>query len=72
MLSSDWEWGEKFLRAESKDEKNWPEESKAMSLIRIGSSMADRDPTRLPYLGGKTIKLDRSKGDPNLKKLEEK
>ena len=22
MLSSDWEWGEKFLRAESKDEKN--------------------------------------------------
>jgi hypothetical protein len=43
-----------------------------MSLIRIGSSMADRDPTRLPYLGGKTIKLDRSKGDPNLKKLEEK
>jgi len=35
------------------------DERTMMNLVRIGSSMADRDPSRLPYLGAKMLHTDK-------------
>ena len=51
---TDWEQGKLFLSADcdiQSDDRN------LMNYVRMGSTIRDRDPTRLPYLGAKASKL---------------
>jgi len=58
----DWEWGQLFLSADF-DKKASSVDRNIMNYVRIGSSMHDRDPNRLPYLGAKFLKASQKKSD---------
>lgn len=55
----DWDWGQLFITADSKNAGK--DQRTVMNLVRIGSSMNDRDASRLPFLGAKMLKSEKGK-----------